>query len=109
MIFSSMLCGWPSTSDSSEADVPADGKKQRNAAFRVGLNLRTQLLELLAEQRSHRQGQDDQVLEQLRRSYHVLRGERRQSAQLVGLCGLGQKPRYGLPSALARHRVDAAG
>jgi hypothetical protein len=45
------------------AALPAGGKKNRDAACHVRADLGAQRLELLAEQRSHRQGQQDQVLE----------------------------------------------
>jgi hypothetical protein len=43
----------------------------------VRLNLRTQLLELLAEQCSQQQGDEDHILEESRRCCQELRGERR--------------------------------
>lgn len=59
-----------------DAAVPASGKKESNAACHVRLNLRTQLLELLAEQRSQHQGEEDHILEEPRRCCQALRGER---------------------------------
>src|SRR5260370_39265125 len=60
-----------------DAAVPASGKKESDAARHVRLNLRTQLLELLAEKRSQHQGEEDHILEESRRYCQALRGERR--------------------------------
>ena len=60
-----------------DAVVPASGKKESNAACHVRLNLRTHLLELLAEQRSQQRGEEDHILEESRRCCQELRDERR--------------------------------
>lgn len=60
-----------------DAAMSASGKKESNAACHVRLNLRTQLLELLAEKRSQQQGEEDHILEESRRCCQALRGEGR--------------------------------
>jgi hypothetical protein len=50
-------------SSAGPSGMPTSGKKERNAACHVRLNLRTQLFELLAEQRAQHQGEEDHILE----------------------------------------------
>ena len=60
------------------AAVPAGGKKERNAARHVRVDLCVQRLEVYLEQRPEQEGHGDEIEEESRCRCKVLRGEGRQ-------------------------------
>src|ERR1700683_5486882 len=93
------------TQFSRDAAVPAGGKKERDAAGHVGLDLCSQVFELLAEQGAYENWPDNQIDKKSRCRWQSPRRERRQAAVRFGLGGFGQEVAHNLLAAPARRGV----
>src|ERR1700722_1150832 len=91
---------------SSNAAAAAGGKKERDAAGHVGLDLCSQIFELLAEQSAHDNRPDNHIGKKSRCRCQSPRRERRQAAEWVGLGGFGQELAHNLLAASARREMD---
>ncbi len=86
--------------------MPASGKKERNAARHVRVDLFVQRLEVHLEQCPEQDGHGDEIEEDTRRGCQALRREGRQRSQFVGLCQLAQQLNPEVGAEIARGPAD---
>ena len=89
--------------------MPAGGKKERNAARHVRVDLCVQRLEVYLEQRPKQHGHSDEIKEEPRRRCEALRGEGRQRAEFARLSQLTQQSDPKFSAEITRLPADFGG